>query len=77
MKKELKIKQLEWEEWNEYKNEWDGYAPVGTYRIEPTGDRFKVFLIDGLVTYRNSLSEAKAAAQANFERRVMECLDYD
>lgn len=72
MKKELKIKQLDWEEYN---NEWEADAPFGTYRIEITGDQFKIYLIGGLVSHRNSLIEAKSAAQDHFEKRVKECLE--
>jgi hypothetical protein len=72
MKKELKIKQLDWEEYN---NEWEADAPFGTYHIEITNDQFKIYLIGGLVSYRNSLIEAKAAAQDHFEKRIKECLE--
>lgn len=67
-----KIKQLEWEEYN---NELEANAPFGIYRIETIGNQFKVYLIGGLVSYRNSLIEAKAAAQDHFEKRVKECLE--
>lgn len=71
MKTELKIKQLDWEEYN---NEWEADAPFGTYRIEITGDQFKIYLIGGLVSHRNSLREAKHEAQEHFEKRIKECL---
>ena len=72
MKTELKIKQLDWEEYN---NEWEADAPFGIYRIEITGDQFTTYLIGGLISRRNSLGEAKQAAQEHFEKKVMECLE--
>lgn len=66
-----KIKQLEWEEYN---NELEANAPFGIYRIETIGNQFKVYLIGGLISRRNSLEEAKQAAQDHFEKKVRECL---
>lgn len=74
MKTEFKIKKLDWEEYN---NEWEANAPFGIYRIEVIGNQFKVYLIGGLVSYRNSLDEVKQVAQKHFEERVKGCLDYD
>ena len=70
-----KIKQLEWIE--DY-----GYIkakmPFFKYMVVIIGEKA------GLLFYGNdeflifkTIDEAKAAAQAHFEKRVMECLDYD
>ena len=70
-----KIKQLEWVEvWEGYE---DAKTPFGHYVVRPSIDNKTFLMIDlrkGIVPYL-TLSEAKAAAQADFEKRVMECLD--
>jgi hypothetical protein len=70
-----KIKQLEWVE------VWDGYesakTPFGFYVVRPSIDNkeFRMVNLRKITQTYSTLSEAKAAAQADFERRVMECLD--
>lgn len=70
-----KIKQLEWEEvWEGYE---DAKTPFGHYVVRPSIDNKTFLMIDlrkGIEPYL-TLSEAKAAAQAGFEKKVMECLD--
>ena len=70
-----KIKQLEWVEvWEGYE---DAKTPFGHYVVRPSIDNKTFLMIDlrkGIVPYL-TLSEAKSAAHADFERRVMECLD--
>ena len=70
-----KIKQLEWVEvWEGYE---DAKTPFGHYVVRPSIDNKTFLMIDlrkGIVPYL-TLSEAKAAAQADFEQRVMGCLD--
>ncbi len=70
-----KIKQLEWVE------VWDGYEDArtqfGHYVVRPSIDNKTFLMIDlrkGIQHY-STLNEAKSAAQADFERRVRECLD--
>ena len=69
------IKQLEWAEvWEGYE---DAKTPFGHYVVRPSIDNKTFLMIDlrkGIVPYL-TLSEAKAAAQADFDKRVMECLD--
>lgn len=70
-----KIKQLEWVE------VWEGYedvrTPFGHYVVRPAIDNKTFLMIDlrkGIQPYL-TLNEAKAAAQADFEKRVRECLE--
>ena len=70
-----KIKQLEWVE------VWDGYedakTPLGHYVVRPSIDNKTFLMIDlrkGIQPY-STLNEAKAAAQADFEKRIKECLE--
>ena len=70
-----KIKQLEWVE------VWEGYedvkTPFGHYVVRPSIDNKTFLMIDlrkGIEPYL-TLSEAKAAAQADFEKRIKECID--
>lgn len=69
-----KIKQLEWVE------VWDGYedakTPFGHYVVRPSIDNKTFLMIDlrkGIEPYL-TLSEAKSAAQRDFEKRIKECL---
>jgi hypothetical protein len=70
-----KIKQLEWVE------VWEGYedtkTPFGHYVVRPSIDNkeFRMVNLRKITQTYSTLSEAKAAAQADFERRVRECLD--
>lgn len=69
-----KIKQLEWEEvWEGYE---DAKTPFGHYVVRPSIDNKTFLMIDirkGIQPY-STLSEAKAAAQRDFEKRIKECL---
>jgi hypothetical protein len=70
-----KIKQLEWVEVLE------GYevakTPFGYYVVRPSIDNkeFRMVNLRKITQTYSTLSEAKAAAQADFEQRVRECLD--
>ena len=70
-----KIKQLEWVEGYGYIK---AKTPFFEYMVVIIGEKA------GLCFYGNdeflifkTVDEAKAAAQADFDRRVMECLDYE
>ena len=69
-----KIKQLEWVEvWEGYE---DAKTPFGHYVVRPSIDNKTFLMIDlrkGIVPYL-TLSEAKAAAQADFCSMVLSCL---
>ena len=70
-----KIKQLEWVDvWEGYE---DAKTPFGHYVVRPSIDNKTFLMIDlrkGIQPYL-TLNEAKAAAQADFEKRVKECLE--
>jgi hypothetical protein len=74
-----KIKQLEWDDYDGVY--FDSISAVGHYIVFDGGKfseasyRFALSYNGNLVDYFESLDEAKAAAQADFERRIMECLD--
>lgn len=70
-----KIKQLEWVEvWEGHE---DAKTPFGHYVVRPSIDNKEFRMINPrkITQSYSTLSEAKAAAQADFEKRVMECLD--
>jgi hypothetical protein len=70
-----KIKQLEWVEvWEGYE---DAKTPFGHYVVRPSIDNkeFRMVNLRKITQTYSTLSEAKAAAQADFEQRVRECLD--
>ena len=70
-----KIKQLEWVEvWEGYE---DAKTPFGHYVVRPSIDN-RVFLMVNprkIIQPYSTLSEAKAAAQRDFEKRIKECLE--
>jgi hypothetical protein len=74
-----KVKQLEWDDYDGVY--FDSISAVGHYivfdgdKFSEASYRFALSYNGNLVDYFESLDEAKAAAQADFERRVMECLD--
>lgn len=69
-----KVKQLEWVEvWEGYE---DAKTPFGHYVVRPSIDN-RVFLMVNprkIIQPYSTLSEAKSAAQRDFEARVKECL---
>ncbi len=69
-----KVKQLEWVEvWEGYE---DAKPPFGHYVVRPSIDN-RVFLMVNprkIIQPYSTLSEAKAAAQRDFEKRIKECL---
>lgn len=73
-----KIKQLEWDFYGLY---YDVKTAVGHYMILQGDEQYMENYITYTLTHNgsliadfNSIDEAKSAAQADFERRVMECL---
>ena len=76
-----KIKQLEWEFYGTY---YSAETPVGHYVILQGDELYLESFLTYTLTYNGNLiadfnrfEEAKAAAQADFEKRVKECLDYE
>lgn len=79
----VKVKQLEWTENNE-PNENCSYdhtfseTAIGKYQIEWKSwkefDAYVLYLSDDFVLSEYDLPSAKAAAQADYERRVRECI---
>ena len=70
-----KIKQLEWVEvWEGYE---DAKTPFGHYVVRPSIDNKESRMINPrkITQSYSTLSEAKAAAQRDFEQRIKECLD--
>ena len=72
-----KIKQLEW---NFYGTYYSAETPAADYMITQENDfnineNECVLWIDEFQSNFETLEDAKAAAQADFEKRVMECLD--
>ena len=72
-----KIKQLEW---NFYGTYYSAETPVIDYIITHengfiVNEGECALWVNGFPISHSTLEEAKAAAQADFERRVMECLD--
>ena len=70
-----KIKQLEWVEvWEGYE---DAKTPFGHYVVRPSIDNKESLMVNlrKIIQPYSTLSEAKSAAQKDFERRVKECLD--
>lgn len=69
-----KVKQLEWVEvWEGHE---DAKTPFGHYVVRPSTDN-RVFLMVNprkIIQPYSTLSEAKAAAQRDFEKRIKECL---
>ena len=75
-----KIKQLEWDFYGTY---YSAETPVIDYMITQENDfiekegRCIMWCNRSPIGGYNTVDEAKAAAQADFEKRVMECLDYE
>jgi hypothetical protein len=71
-----KIKQLEWMEYENLRGRKSYFAktPFSPYEVADGGDHFTMFSPNKRLRFA-SAGEAKAASQADFERRVKECLD--
>ena len=74
-----KIKQLEWKETNYY---IEARTKIGKYLTQLSGTsinselRVQVYFCGtGEIVFDGTLDEAKAAAQADFEKRIKECLE--
>ena len=72
-----KIKQLEWDFYGTY---YSAETSVIDYMITQENDFSSndgdcALWVNGFPISHSTLEEAKSAAQADFERRVMECLD--
>lgn len=72
-----KIKQLEWDFYGTY---YSAETPVIDYMITQENDFVEndsncELWLNGFPISHGTLAEAKAAAQADFEKRVMGCLD--
>lgn len=74
-----KIKQLEWKETNYY---IEARTKIGKYLTLLSGTSINselrvqmYFCGTGEIVFDGTLDEAKAAAQADFEKRVKECLE--
>jgi hypothetical protein len=70
-----KVKQLEWVEvWEGYE---DAKTPFGHYVVRPSIDNKESLMINPrkIIQPYSTLSEAKAAAQRDFEKRIKECLE--
>jgi len=72
-----KIKQLEWDFFGTY---YSAETPVIDYMITQENDFVEndgdcALWVNGFPISHSTLEEAKDAAQADFERRVKECLD--
>lgn len=71
-----KIKQLEWEKYENFRGRKSYFAktPFSPYEVADGGDHHTMFSPNKRLRFA-SADEAKAAAQGDFEKRVMECLD--
>ena len=71
-----KIKQLEWKEYENLRGRRSYFAktPFSPYEVADGGDHYTMFSPDKRLRFA-SADEAKAAAQADFEKRVRECLE--
>jgi hypothetical protein len=72
-----KIKQLEWDFYGTY---YSAETPVVNYMITQENDFIEndddcALWVNGSLILHSTFEEAKSAAQAGFEKRVMECLD--
>ena len=71
-----KIKQLEWVEYENRhgRKSYLSKTPFSSYDVADGGDHFTMFSPNKRLRFA-SADEAKSAAQADFEKRVMECLE--
>ena len=70
-----KIKKLEWKEYENFRGRKSYFAktPFWPYEVADGGDHYTMFSPDKRLRFA-SVDEAKTAAQADFEKRVKECL---
>lgn len=71
-----KIRQLEWKEYENLRGRKSYFAktPFSPYEVADGGDHYTMFSPDKRLRFA-SADEAKAAAQADFEKRIKECLE--
>ena len=76
LKSSPKIKQLEWEEYENLRGRKSYFAktPFSPYEVADGGDHHTMFSPDKRLRFA-SADEAKAAAQRDFEKRIKECLE--
>jgi hypothetical protein len=71
-----KIKQLEWVKSPFFEGDFEAKYGLGEYFIYDCEGSITLVYPDQSLKYKfSTIDEAKAAAQADFEKRVMECLD--
>ncbi|WP_332457506.1 hypothetical protein [Petrimonas sp.] len=73
MKTEPKIKQLEWEDTDMWYFKSKTSLGLG-YSITEIKGTYIVHFGDAPISWEKSLESAKAVAQADFEKRIKECL---
>ena len=71
-----KIKQLEWKEYENLRGRKSYFAktPFSPYEVADGGDHYTMFSPNKRLRFA-SVEAAKAAAQADFEKRIKECLE--
>lgn len=71
-----KIKQLEWVEYENFLGRKSYFAktPFTPFEVADTGGHYIMFSPDKRLRFA-SADKAKAAAQADFEKRIKECLE--
>ena len=71
-----KIRQLEWEEYENLRGRKSYFAKTtfSPYEVADGGDHYTMFSPDKRLRFA-SADAAKSAAQADFEKRVNECLE--
>ena len=71
-----KIKQLEWVGYENFhgRKSYLSKTPFSSYDVADGGDHFTMFSPNKRLRFA-SADEAKAAAQADFEKRIKECLE--
>ena len=71
-----KIKQLEWKKYENFLGRKSYFAktPFWPYEVADGGDHYTMFSPDKRLRFALA-DEAKAAAQADFEKRIKECLE--
>lgn len=71
-----KIKQLEWKKSRFFEGDFEANFGLGKYFIDDCGGCITLVCPDHALKNKfSTIEEAKAAAQADFEQRVKECLE--